>query len=118
MFLVLYPRNGVKVFWDDWEMAARTDSWTGEPPGWAVVLLYFAFDVWGTVFQRDAGVAYVSHVVGALAGAGLAVGLLQAGWLKPDVGEQTLLQWLAGEGPVGRIGSGKKVRSFKLKRKV
>jgi membrane associated rhomboid family serine protease len=100
MFLVLYPRNWVKVFWDDLEIAWLTRSWTAELPGWAVVLLYVAFDVWGAVFHRDAGVGYLSHITGALMGVGLAVALLASGWLRPDVGEQTLLQWLAGEGPV------------------
>jgi membrane associated rhomboid family serine protease len=100
MFLVLYPLNGVRVFWgEEWEIALLTRSWTGELPGWAFVLLYLAFDVWGALFDRHAGIGYVSHVVGGMLGVGLAVVLLKAGWLTPDRGEQTLLQWLAGEGP-------------------
>jgi membrane associated rhomboid family serine protease len=102
MFVVLYPRNGVKVFWDEMELALVARSWTGELPGWAVVALYLAFDVWGLIFERDSGVAYVAHILGGLLGVGLAVALLHGGWLRPDVGEQTLLQWLRGEGPVER----------------
>src|SRR5262249_42600937 len=100
MFLVLYPRNGVRVFWDEFEIALLTRSWTGEIPGWGVVLIYLAFDVWGALFHRHEGIAYVSHIVGGLTGMGLAVALLLAGWVRPDRGEQTLLQWLSGEGPV------------------
>jgi hypothetical protein len=74
-----------------------------------------AFDVWGALFSPHAGVAYLSHVVGGLLGVALAVALLKTGWLAPDRGEQTLLQWLAGEGPVEedaprRPRSRKKVR--------
>jgi membrane associated rhomboid family serine protease len=100
MFLVLYPRNEVKVFWDDFEVALITRTWTGEVPGWALVLFYLAFDVWGAIFDRDSNIGHVSHIVGGVAGVGLALTLLKAGWLTPDRGEQTLLQWLAGEGPV------------------
>ena len=42
-------------------------------PGWVVVLLYLAFDIWGAIFHRHEGTGYVSHVVGGLAGIGLAV---------------------------------------------
>jgi membrane associated rhomboid family serine protease len=99
MFLVLYPLNGVKVFWDEFEFALIARSWTGELPGWLVVLLYLAFDIWGMIADRNGGIAYISHVVGGLAGVALAITLLKIGWLTPDVGEQTLLQCLAGEGP-------------------
>ncbi len=100
MFLVLYPFNTVKVFWDELDLAVFARSWTAELPGCAVVLLYLAFDLWGAIFHRHSGIAYLSHVVGGLAGVGIAVFLLKSGKLAPDVGEQTLLQWLAGEGPV------------------
>ena len=96
MFFVLYPRNEVTV-WDEWLMWAQRD-WPGLS-GWIVVLLYVAFDVWGAVSHRDAGVGYLSHVIGFLLGVGIAVGMLWRGWLKTDVGEQTLLDWFAGRGP-------------------
>jgi len=99
MFLVLYPLNTVKVFWDEIEIAWLLRSWTGEIPGVVVVVLYLAFDLWGALFNRNTGVGYVSHLVGGLLGIGLAVALLRASWLTPDRGEQTLLQWLGGEGP-------------------
>jgi membrane associated rhomboid family serine protease len=99
MFLVLYPRNGVRVFWDEYPLAVVSRSWTGEVPGWALVLLYVAFDVWGAIFARESNIGYLSHITGAVAGIALAVVLLMGQWVTPDRGEQTLLQWLAGEGP-------------------
>jgi hypothetical protein len=37
-----------------------------------------------------------------LTGIGLAVGMVAAGWVEPDEGEQTLLDWVAGRPPVSR----------------
>jgi membrane associated rhomboid family serine protease len=102
MFLVLYPFNSVKIFWDELEVAVLTRSWTGELPGCVLVLLYLAFDVWGALFKQHTGIGYLGHVIGGFAGVGLAIILLKTYKLTPDVGEQTLLQWLAGEGPVQR----------------
>ena len=118
MFLILYPRNGVRLFWDDSEVALLTRSWTAELPGWAVVVFYLAFDIWGAFFKPSGGVAHVAHLLGGVLGAGLAVLLLRAGWLAPDPGEQTLFEWLAGEGPVGKVGRVKKTRGWKVKRKA
>jgi membrane associated rhomboid family serine protease len=100
MFFVLYPLNTIRVFWDDFEVAVLLRTFTSEIPGWIVVLIYLGFDLWGTVFDRHSGVGYLSHLIGGLMGASLAVVLLKSEWLYPDTGEQTLLQWLAGEGPV------------------
>jgi len=99
MFFVLYPRNDVHLFWDELELMILTRSFTGDLPGWAIVLIYFAFDVWGAIFERDAGIAYISHIIGALTGAALAITLLKSEFLTPDTGEQTLLMWMAGEEP-------------------
>jgi membrane associated rhomboid family serine protease len=101
MFLVLYPRNMVNVLWDDeWEIAWITRSWIAEIPGWIVVLLFMAFDLWGAVTNPNGGIGYISHLAGAALGILLAIALLKAEWLTPDRGEQTFLQWWAGEGPV------------------
>jgi membrane associated rhomboid family serine protease len=96
MFLVLYPRNEV-VVWDEWLFWIQQD-WPGLS-GWFVVLVYVAFDVWGAVFDRNAGVGYVAHIIGFSLGAVLAIALLRMRWLKTDIGEQTLLDWIAGRGP-------------------
>jgi membrane associated rhomboid family serine protease len=100
MFLVFYPQNGVQVFWDDFAINLLTRSWTGEISGWVLVLLYVAFDVWGALVDRHSNIGYLSHIAGAVAGIALAVVLLAGRWVKPEQGEQTLLQWMAGEGPV------------------
>jgi membrane associated rhomboid family serine protease len=99
MFLVLYPRNDVNLFWDDFILMMATKSFTGSLPGWVLVCLYLAFDVWGAIFDRHSGIAYISHVMGGLTGVALAITLLKSEFLTPDRGEQTLLMWLAGEGP-------------------
>jgi hypothetical protein len=104
MFLVLYPLNTVKVFWDELDIAFLTRSWTGEMPGWMMVGLYLALDAWAVVFHPDSGIGHLSHLVGGLTGVALAVVLLRSGWLFPDLGEQTLLMWLAGKGPAERDG--------------
>jgi len=96
MFLVLYPRNEVTV-WDELLLWAPRD-WPGLS-GWAVVLIYVVFDVWGALFHRDDGIGYVAHIIGFVVGVSLAIGLLKAGFLKTAVGEQTLLDWWAGRGP-------------------
>jgi membrane associated rhomboid family serine protease len=100
VFLVLYPRNDVAM-WD--ELFAW---WQGEfiprIPGIAFVGLYLAFDVWDMCFNRHEPVAFAAHVVGGLTGIGLAIGMLVAGWVEPDEGEQTLLDWVEGRPPVSR----------------
>jgi membrane associated rhomboid family serine protease len=99
MFLVLYPRNDVNLFWDEFELMILTRSFTGTMPGWVLVCLFLAFDLWGAIFDRHSGVGYVSHIIGGLTGVALAITLLKSEFLTPDRGEQTLLMWMAGEGP-------------------
>jgi membrane associated rhomboid family serine protease len=99
MFLVLYPRNEVNLFWDEFELMILTRSFTGTMPGWVLVGLFLAFDIWGALFARDSGIAYISHVIGGLTGVALAITLLKSKFLTPDRGEQTLLMWMAGEDP-------------------
>ena len=89
------------IFWGDnllFSMLMR--DWSGGLPGWAVVALYIAFDIWGMVRSSYENVSHLSHLHRRFLGIGLAVALLKTGWLVPDVGEHTLLQWLGGEGPV------------------
>src|SRR5207237_716498 len=85
MFLVLYPLNGVRVFWDvDFFFALMPRGWTGEMPGWGVVLLHIVFDIWGAIFYQEKGIGYLSHIVGSVAGITLAIVLLKMEWLTPD----------------------------------
>jgi membrane associated rhomboid family serine protease len=100
MFLVLYPRNDVYLLFTDFWMMMLNRDWNGTLPGWAIVLLYVVFDLWNTIASPHDGVGHLNHLVGAIAGIGLAIFLLKTRRLRPDLGEQTLLQWIAGEGPV------------------
>lgn len=87
VFLVLYPRNDVTVFY--WIMY-RTGTFALSS-GW-LILLYMAMDVWGTVFGSGGVVAYVCHLGGWLVGGGTAVLLLVTKMVKSSVGEDNLLQ--------------------------
>jgi membrane associated rhomboid family serine protease len=80
LFLVFYPRNTVRAVIPDVEIASL----------W-VILSYVAWDVCGIVFGLG-GVAYASHLAGALAGILVGVGLLAAGAIRTPVYEETLLQ--------------------------
>jgi membrane associated rhomboid family serine protease len=117
MFLVLYPLNGVFLLWEDFRIMLLLRSWSGELPGWMMVLLYVAYDIWGAIAAPESPVGHVAHLIGAAAGVGLACILLQTEVLTPDPGEQTLLQCLSGEGPTEkprRRKKRKKVRSVSL----
>ena len=108
MFLILYPRNEVAV-WDEWLMGIQGD-WTFGVSGWVIVLVYVAFDVWGSLFDRHSGVAYLAHILGFMLGVGLTIGLIRLRWLKTAVGEQTLVDYFAGRGP--RERKRRKFRKF------
>jgi membrane associated rhomboid family serine protease len=88
MFLVLYPINEITCFywfgfW--WGTFSISSYW--------LILLWFAFDILGAATGAQ-GVAYVAHIGGFLAGAGLAVLALKAGWMRMDQGERSLLDVL------------------------
>jgi membrane associated rhomboid family serine protease len=100
MFLVLYPRNDVAM-WDDL-FALWQGEWVPRIPGVLFVGIFLAFDVWDMVFNRHEAVAFAAHVAGGFVGIGIAIAMLQAGWLEPDEGEQTLLDWIAERPPVSR----------------
>jgi membrane associated rhomboid family serine protease len=100
VFLVLYPRNDVAM-WDEL-FAWYQGEWLPRIPGVAFVGLFLAFDVWDMCFNRHEPVAFAAHVAGGLTGIGVAIGMLLAGWVEPDEGEQTLLDWIGGRPPVSR----------------
>ena len=86
LLFVLYPRNDVSIFYfwyggaGTWEVSAM----------W-VILVYMALDLFGTV-RGGGGVAYISHLVGALVGIGAGAALFGLGLLEPVYGEENLLQ--------------------------
>ncbi len=71
MYVVLYPRNDISVFYW-WFLVLRG---TFEISGYWMVLLWLAFDVWGA-FLGMGNVGYFAHLGGFFTGAGLAMVLL------------------------------------------
>ena len=90
MFLVLYPINEITCFywfgfW--WGTFSISSYW--------LILLWFAFDILGAATGAR-GVAYMAHVGGFVAGAGLALLMLKSGWIRMDQDESSLLDVLRG----------------------
>ncbi len=90
MFLMFYPLNAVSVFtWIVVPIVFHLSSvW--------LMLFFFASDLFGFL-SPGGGIAYVSHLAGFLAGAGLATLLLHRGIVKPGRGEKCLLEVLGVE---------------------
>lgn len=91
-FLVLYPRNVIRVFWMiyfKWGAGTISAMW--------LIAIYIAFDIWGLV-RASAGVAYISHVTGAAFGIAVAVLLLKLNYVQSDRNEENLLQVLGWAG--------------------
>jgi len=91
-FLVIYPRNDISVAYWFGFIAAGTFSISS----YWMVLMYLAFDVWGLVSNDGSAVAYVSHVVGAGSGFGIAALLLATKLVVPSETEETLFQAMRG----------------------
>jgi membrane associated rhomboid family serine protease len=110
-FLVYYPRNDVSVAYWFGFIAAGTFSLSS----YWMILMYVAFDLWGVLRQGD-GVAYISHLVGAGSGFGIATLLLATKLVRPSETEQTLFQAVRGTDtrttgrPVPRATSGPVLR--------
>jgi membrane associated rhomboid family serine protease len=101
IFVVLYPRNDVLIFYWLWAGGKFTGIW--RISAFVVVLAYLAVDVIALLRGSVTVAGFVSHLLAA--GVGVAVGLvlLKVGWIKPERGEQTLPQlfgWLEVEQPV------------------
>ncbi len=94
IFLVLYPRNDVNVFyWFLWVGAGAfsiSSMW--------LILFYVGGDLFGTIFDGNGGIAYIAHLAGMVTGTALAVTGVIVGWLEPSRGEQNLLQLLGFHG--------------------
>jgi membrane associated rhomboid family serine protease len=91
LFLVFYPRNTVRALFEfGWAVIPDVEI----ASVW-VILSYVAWDVCGIVFGLG-GVAFASHLAGALAGIIVGVGLLLAGAIRTPVYEENLLQVIGG----------------------
>jgi membrane associated rhomboid family serine protease len=89
-FLLLYPLNNISCLFTLGLFFTRTVEFSS---GW-LIALYAIFDIYGAIFQRHEGVAYLAHVAGFGAGAGLIFLALKKQWLAPAHGERSLLQVL------------------------
>jgi len=111
MFLVLYPLNEVAtfyvwyIFWiGDMGILYWSSIW--------VILIFVLVDLIGAFFWwHNQAVAYVAHLGGYFFGISAAVILLVMGWIKPDEGEVTLLQYLGIRGQM-QVRRRKKKRSL------
>ena len=89
-FLVYFPRNDVTL-------AHIMSPWYGtfDVPSWAVILVWFVYDLMSFASGGQIGVAYISHLVGFLLGFGTAWLLAYRKIIGPAGHEETLL-YLAG----------------------
>lgn len=94
MFIVLFPKNSVSIFFFMW-VWMRPYTNVFEVSAWIVIGCYFGKDL---VFQlllsagyADSGVALMAHLGGTVAGVVLALLLLLTDRIRPSRHEQTLL---------------------------
>lgn len=97
MYLVFFPENLIScVFVLFFPLLIRPFVRTFSVSGIWMVLLWFAFDIWGLI--RGGGhVAYWAHVGGFLAGFGLAVLLLKLKLITMERDEKSLFQFIRRE---------------------
>lgn len=86
MYIVFFPRNDINMLLIIFFVYFRTFAISG----YWMVLMWFAFDIWGAMSDSP-GVAYYCHIGGFAAGAGLAVAMLKYGIIKMERDEQSLL---------------------------
>jgi len=90
--LAMYPLNRVNVFW-----FFLVQGNTFSCPAWAIILFWFAFDIWGVLSGGDQ-IAYWAHIGGLLSGVGIGLLCLHFGWFQlTQLDHRSLLQILRGE---------------------
>lgn len=88
MYLVFFPENSISCF-----LILLFHPITFSVSGYWIILMWFAFDIWGAV-SGGQGVAYFAHIGGFAAGLGLAILMLKAKWVEMEKDEKSLLQIL------------------------
>lgn len=88
MYLVFFPENSISCFF-----LLLFHPITFSVSGYWIILLWFAFDIWGAV-SGGQGVAYFAHIGGFVVGFGLAVLMLKLKWVEMERDEKSLLQML------------------------
>jgi membrane associated rhomboid family serine protease len=90
VFVVLFPRNDVEVFyWVGWLWAGATSI-----AGYWVVLFFVVCDLIGAVLDRHGAIAYVAHLGGAFGGFALGVALVKLRVVRSTRYEENLLEFL------------------------
>jgi membrane associated rhomboid family serine protease len=118
IFVVLFPRNDVKIFycWEWWGW------WVPAGQGWFgviylsafwVVLFYVLCNIFGMIFYPGDGVGYLSHLAGAAGGFALGVALVKLRLVRSTRYEENLLEWLG----YRRKGERRKAKKVKRSRK-
>jgi membrane associated rhomboid family serine protease len=95
VFVVWYLLNDISCWWGFWFLGAGNGG-TVQVSSYWMVLLWFAFDVWGFFWGRG-NVGYVAHLTGLAAGLLTGVLLLMVRMVKMERGERSLLHVLSGE---------------------
>lgn len=97
MFIVLYPRNNVSIFFMVWIMIKPFIK-TFHVSAWVVIGCFFGKDLLMQLLLSagfgDPGVALMAHLSGTVAGVLLATALLLADRLRPTEHEVTMLEVL------------------------
>jgi len=91
MYLVFFPENSISCFF-----FLFFHPVTFSISGYWMILLWFAFDIWGAV-SGGQGVAYFAHIGGFAAGFGLAILMLKAKWVEMERDEKSILQMLGSD---------------------
>jgi membrane associated rhomboid family serine protease len=90
VFVVLFPRNDVEVFyWFGWIWAGATSI-----AAYWVVLFFVLCDLIGVALDRGGAVAYVAHLGGALGGFALGIALVKLRVIRSTRYEENLLECL------------------------
>ncbi len=93
MYLVFYPVNEIEGYWLLGYWYHRNAS-TNTVPGYFIVPLWFAFDLFGAIFYRNAGIGYLAHIAGFLTGLSIALILLATRLVKMERDEISLPKFL------------------------
>jgi len=92
MYLVFFPENLISCLWLFWfPLMIRPFARTFTVRSFWMILLWFAFDIWGAV-RGGQGVAYFAHIGGFVGGAALAVLMLKLKLVTMESYEKSLLQ--------------------------
>lgn len=92
MYLVFFPENAISCLWLFWfPLLVRPYARTFHVRSFWMILLWFAFDIWGAV-RGGQNVAYFAHIGGLVVGAALAVLMLKLKLVTMESYEKSLLQ--------------------------